>query len=83
MHNCYFNDNLVIIYKNVKQVKNLKISQIANITGIKKHTLNARIKSNFPDTQIKRNKGKTCLYFFMGHPRTLQRLLLVFEHHFN
>lgn len=61
MYNCYFNDKLVIIYKNVKQVKNLKISQIANITGIKKHTLNARIKSNFPDDQIKRNKGNQIL----------------------
>jgi len=42
-------------------VENLKISQIANITGIKKHTLNARIKSNFPDNQIRRNKGNQIL----------------------
>ena len=61
MYNYYFNDKLVIIYKNVKQVRNLKISQIANITGIKKHTLNARITSNFPDNQIKRNKGNQIL----------------------
>ena len=42
-------------------MKDLKISQIANITGIKKHTLNARIKSNFSDNQIKRNRGNQIL----------------------
>ena len=42
-------------------MKNLKISQIANITGIKKHTLSARIKSKFSDNQIKRNKGNQIL----------------------
>ena len=42
-------------------MENLKISQIANITGIKKHTLNARIKSNFPGNQIRRNKGNQIL----------------------
>ena len=44
-----------------KKLERIRISQLAAILGIKKHTLNARIKSVFKDNELERSKGNHIL----------------------